>query len=308
MSSVIPQDAALDLQLAACAGQEPAGSRLEIRHREPGGRMRRRFLPLAARADAAAAIRRLAQREDTYFGVAPRAREGGGTDSIERCWTLHADCDTPEARRTLEDFEPAAAVIVESGSGGAHGYWPLRRSLTPERAARANRRLAHHLGADMAAIDAARILRPAGTRNHKHDPPRPVTCVRLELLAYDARVVVGHLPDPPGRERPASSPPPIDPGVTALTGVPPEVYVRALTGREPDRDGKVTCPFHGGGRERTPSLHVYPDADRGWVCFGCGRGGTIIDFGAGIYGIEPRGPGYHELVRRLLGDLLGRAA
>jgi DNA primase len=65
----------------------------------------------------------------------------------------------------------------------------------------------------------------------------------------------------------------------------------------------VCCPFHAGGEERTPSLHVYPN-DRGWACFGCGRGGTIVDFGAHLYGIEPRGGGFHELRRRLVSELV----
>ena len=32
--------------------------------------------------------------------------------------------------------------------------------------------------------------------------------------------------------------------------------------------------------DRTPSLHVYEDAARGWYCFGCGRGGSIYDLAA----------------------------
>ena len=34
------------------------------------------------------------------------------------------------------------------------------------------------------------------------------------------------------------------------------------------------CPFHG---ERNPSLKIYPRTG-GWHCFGCGRGGSVIDF------------------------------
>ncbi|MDR2953264.1 MAG: DNA primase, partial [Treponema sp.] len=37
------------------------------------------------------------------------------------------------------------------------------------------------------------------------------------------------------------------------------------------------CPFHGGGRERTPSFTVDPDL-KTWYCFGCSRGGGIIGF------------------------------
>lgn len=40
------------------------------------------------------------------------------------------------------------------------------------------------------------------------------------------------------------------------------------------RSGYAVCPFHS---ERTGSLRVY-DGDRGWHCFGCGAGGSVIDF------------------------------
>ena len=40
------------------------------------------------------------------------------------------------------------------------------------------------------------------------------------------------------------------------------------------RHGFMPCPFHG---DRNASLKVYPK-DGGWHCFGCGRGGSVIDF------------------------------
>ena len=75
--------------------------------------------------------------------------------------------------------------------------------------------------------------------------------------------------------------------VEALTGV-------AITGRT------IRCPLPGHD-ERTPSFHLYEDGS--FYCFGCGRGGSIIDFGAHWYGLEPRGAGYHEIRRGLAADL-----
>ena len=46
-----------------------------------------------------------------------------------------------------------------------------------------------------------------------------------------------------------------------------------LYGYRPKR-GMMPCPFHG---ERNPSLKVYTGTG-GWHCFGCGRGGSVIDF------------------------------
>ena len=45
-------------------------------------------------------------------------------------------------------------------------------------------------------------------------------------------------------------------------------------GFKPDRSGFICCPFHG---EKTPSLKIYPDG-RGWWCYGCNSGGSVIDF------------------------------
>jgi hypothetical protein len=155
----------------------------------------------------------------------------------------------------------------------------------------------------MVSAEPARVLRPPGTRNHKHDPPAPVECMRLELDSYHAREIVGELPDPPER-RPAvaTAPRPLDTD-DPLRSLAASEYVARLTGQQVGRDGKIACPLPGHD-ERTPSFHAYTTPEQGWYCFGCGRGGTIVDFGAQLYGIEPRGRGYHDLRRRLAADLL----
>ena len=61
-----------------------------------------------------------------------------------------------------------------------------------------------------------------------------------------------------------------------------------------DRCGKVKCPFHG---EKTASLKVYDDPQRGWHCFGCGSGGSVIDLAMMWYG-----EGYTVTVQRLNDD------
>ena len=65
--------------------------------------------------------------------------------------------------------------------------------------------------------------------------------------------------------------------------IPPDVYVPALTGREPDAHGFIVCPLHA---DTDPSLKVYDDAERGWYCYGCQRGGTVIDLAAALAGID----------------------
>ena len=50
-----------------------------------------------------------------------------------------------------------------------------------------------------------------------------------------------------------------------------------------DRQGRIHCPFHD---DQTPSLRLYPGA-RGWWCFVCNEGGSVIDFVAKLYGLPP---------------------
>ena len=50
--------------------------------------------------------------------------------------------------------------------------------------------------------------------------------------------------------------------------------ILSLYGYQADRSGFMRCPFHG---ERAGSLKVYTDG-RGWHCYGCGRGGSVVDF------------------------------
>jgi len=47
---------------------------------------------------------------------------------------------------------------------------------------------------------------------------------------------------------------------------------------------KGVCPFHNGGREKTPSFYIM--ADNRFYCFGCNQGGDSIDFVMKRDGIE----------------------
>jgi hypothetical protein len=81
-----------------------------------------------------------------------------------------------------------------------------------------------------------------------------------------------------------------------LLSVPPPVYFERLTGLRVGRSGKLRCLFHD---DRSPSLHVYPEAGRGWYCFGCGRGGSVYDLAALLWGRDTRGGDFLELRREL---------
>jgi CHC2 zinc finger len=137
----------------------------------------------------------------------------------------------------------------------------------------------------------------------------------LRLEADDALEIANdHDPvldyEPPKRHQPlgsGSTPAAISrkPGaVEFATGDPlkkiaPRTYVEALTGETVPATGWLSCPLPDHD-DRTPSFQVL---DTHWRCFGCNRGGGVIELGAALYGLEPRGQGYKEIRRRLLVDL-----
>ena len=45
---------------------------------------------------------------------------------------------------------------------------------------------------------------------------------------------------------------------------------------------KALCPLH---NEKSPSFTIYPNTNS-WHCFGCGAGGSVIDFVMALYGLN----------------------
>jgi hypothetical protein len=143
--------------LAALAGSAERGEFLELRYRlEDGQRMGQVFeRPSRVRGLATRAIA-LGRRTDVYVGCAPRTRRHGGRDAVNRAFVLWADCDGEAAVAALADFEPAPSIVIASGTASnCHAYWPLAEPLERDDVERANRRLAHALGADLASADCA---------------------------------------------------------------------------------------------------------------------------------------------------------
>lgn len=81
-----------------------------------------------------------------------------------------------------------------------------------------------------------------------------------------------------------------------------EVWVE-LTGEEPNGAGRVRCP-NPDHEDRFPDCALW--ADR-FHCFACAASGSIIDLGALLYGLEPRGRDFFRTRERLLAEL-GMAA
>lgn len=68
---------------------------------------------------------------------------------------------------------------------------------------------------------------------------------------------------------------------TEIKRLVPMTRAAPFYGVEVGAGGYARCPFHG---EKTGSLKVY-DGDRGWHCFGCHKGGSVIDFVMELYGL-----------------------
>jgi hypothetical protein len=191
------------------------------------------------------------------------------------------DIDDPTNVERLRRFAHRPHMVVRSGSGGVHAYWRLAKAIALNELEATNRKLAHHLGADDGIWDRARIMRVPGTVNTKAGRLCRLTYVDLAMPPIEAAVLSDGLvdPDPP-------PPPPLPETVrrwaamNAQDGarrIPPPVYFRLLAGIDvPERGGDVRCPLPDHD-DQNPSCRVYPSPDRGWVCFGCQRGGSIYD-------------------------------
>ena len=83
-----------------------------------------------------------------------------------------------------------------------------------------------------------------------------------------------------------------------LLAIPAATYVPALTGRQPNRAGKIRCPFHDDAQPQPPALRP-----RLVLLRACRTGGSIYDFGALLYGLDTRGREFLQLRQRLAEDL-----
>jgi hypothetical protein len=279
-------------------------------------------------------------REEVFVGVTPRTLPKGTKPYVEYSRFVWVDVDQPEELHKLWRFlqeRPAHLVVRSGGSGGAHAYWrlaaPLRARTVDEDSGevvewveRANQRLIHHLGrwvtvveageqkrmfvgADRACADRSRVMRVAGTVNHKTGEHARIAWADLALPGYDIRALVGDLPDMPeskasgqkvGRHVDHRDP---------YRRIPPAMYFARLAGVEVPRHGLVRCPspHH---RDSHPSCKVGDDATDGWYCHGCSEGGAIYDLASvldgGPTGRSLRGEAFgaaRERVRAAFGEL-----
>jgi hypothetical protein len=254
-------------------------------------------------------------REEAFVGVSVRKEPRGSKDAVGESLWLWVDIDRPERLERLWEFlaeRPCHLLVESAGSGGVHSYWKLSRPLRAQLVDRdtgelhepieqANMRIVHALGDDVAdpqCRERSRVLRLAGTVNHKSGRYARVMQADLALAPYDPAALVGDLSDLPrpevakvklGRDRWADDDP--------FKLIPAPVYFAQLAGiTVPARGGLVRCPAH---NDEHPSCSVSGESGRVWKCHACGAGGSIYDLASVVLG-GPSGP-------ELRGDAFKRA-
>ncbi len=123
---------------------------------------------------------------NAYVGVCPRLTpDNGKVDNVGRSYWLWADLDGYKLNKTIEQlqahlqavFPLEPAIVVASGPQGLHLYWPIEPTTDLRAVKVANNAVADALRSDKVG-DVARILRIAGTYNHKGDKPVPVELLK----------------------------------------------------------------------------------------------------------------------------------
>lgn len=229
-------------------------------------------------------------RREVFITPAVLAVPAPGNESVDASAVAWVDIDDPRRLEDLRGFRHAPHAVIASGSGGAHAYWLLATPMVGERCDALNRKLAAALGADLASTNRGRIMRVPGTLNWKRAGRgneaawcRVVMC-DLAKGPYDPAALAEGLADPKApRPRRRRAPRAIPEVAEPWRELEPVEYYRAITGREPRRDGKVRCP-HAGHEDSHPSAQLYRGVGAGWYCFSCGHGGGAIDMVAALRG------------------------
>jgi hypothetical protein len=235
---------------------------------------------------ALAAAARQAARECWCSPLARTAAVAGGR-SVPGGRIVWADADTPDAVAGARELARTVPVRLAVESGGAadpaerrlHLYLLADRWLDPDELEAANAALAARLGSDRVG-DRGRLMRLPGTRNLKAGRPGRwcrILAGDLHAAGVELPRIVGDRPLRPPARTPSRGNGTRPPG-GAFDGLAPRDWFAAL---EPDRPisryGYARCPLHD---EEIPSLKLYERPQDGWYCWGCGRGGDLIEYAA----------------------------
>ena len=244
-----------------------------------------------------------------------RDRAHGGRSAVTSSHLLWVEVDAPDAHKRLLSAPAAPTAVVSSGTPGhLHAYWLLADAVSADQVAELNRKLAGTVGGDLASrrpgthpqtpVHAESQTRP-GDR-HRPRAARPLARLRRARAHRGAASTRVRSPSTHRQQCRGAAGRDARRGggrsTTQLRQIPSANTCQRLSGQELTAEGKIRCPFHADGQERTPSLQVYPPFE--WACFGCQRGGTIYDFASHLWAIPTKGPQFREL-RDRLADVFG---
>lgn len=176
------------------------------------------WFPAPEQEDAARCIVEQARRSNVYVGLGLRRPDctpgehtrgsSADVDALPGLWVeldhnagVHAAQNLPtpdELLALIEGLPFRFSLLVDSG-GGYHAYvlfkerWVLHTPEEHQTAALLLKRFQRTIQAQAAAHgwkidktdDLARVLRPAGTLNHKSSPPKPVTLLHEDTIRYN---------------------------------------------------------------------------------------------------------------------------
>jgi hypothetical protein len=264
--------------------------------REPGGKPRpdrgaERSL-FASMGDVAA-LQQIARstrdaNQECWVSVCGRPAPQPGGAAVPGGRVLWADCDTPQAidaARKLVRRVPVRLLVESAGARDPgerrrHLYLLANRWLGAEELEAANARLAELLGSDRVG-DRGRLMRLPGTVNRKGGSPgrlcRIVAC-DLHSPGVDLDDLLGAPVAVTPRPKPAPKPTAFGrpAGPLPAVSMPAREWFALLEPDRPvNRHGYARCPLHD---DTTPSLKLYDPPQDGWYCWGCARGGDLVEY------------------------------
>jgi hypothetical protein len=220
--------------------------------------------------------------EEVFATPMPRERAEPGKRAVGPGSVVWVDLDGADGNGLREIRRLKPHLWVASGAG-QHLYWRLEVELPPVEVEELNRRLCHRLAGDAACCEYGRIMRLPGTFNQRRGRWCRIVRADRSRASVDPEAIRAALPDP-DPPRPVSQNGGLGHGGSVaddeLLLIAPPAYFLALCGlRVPEQGAMVKCPLPDHD-DAYASCQVYGEAEQGWWCFGCSRGGRIYDLAA----------------------------
>ena len=157
-------------------------------------------LTLEEVADLIPELDRLNNQGAGIFTTVNRCIGRRSKDNVKKIRAAHADVDDASDRelRTLIESVTPSIIVTSSEPTKLHLYWQLDEAAAKEKEAvsQLNRLLAYDYGADKAATDIARILRPPGFKHmkYRHLGQTPVVTASYNNRIYSLAEVQAAFP------------------------------------------------------------------------------------------------------------------